>query len=332
MSGAGGVAMGPDHLILLLAALALDAYVGDWFMGRGGSWHPAAIVIRLAGGLERRLNRAARGEGALRVRGALATAAILGAAVAAGIALDFASDHAPLLWVAEFGVIAVVIESRAPYSRIADLAAAIEDGVPADAEATLARIAPRDPVHADAHEMARIGIEALAVGLATGVVGPVLAYLVLGSPGLLGYCAVRALGQHFGRGRPETVAFGAAARVVERIVAVIPGPLGALAIAVAALAQPRASSWRAFVTIARDARRHPDAGAGWPVAAMAGALGLALAGPRRYTARVVKDPWIGRGRARAEPEDMRRALGLFVRAVVLLGAMIVLGALARGGG
>jgi adenosylcobinamide-phosphate synthase len=64
----------------------------------------------------------------------------------------------------------------------------------------------------------------------------------------------------------------------------------------------------------RDARRHRSPNAGWPEAAMAGALGLRLAGPRRYGNRVVDDAWMGRGDTEAGPADIDRALTLYLRA------------------
>jgi adenosylcobinamide-phosphate synthase len=73
----------------------------------------------------------------------------------------------------------------------------------------------------------------------------------------------------------------------------------------------------------RDAGKHRSPNAGWPEAAIAGALGLALAGPRRYAERVVDDPWIGEGRARATPIDMHRALLIYVIACALQGLMLL---------
>lgn len=57
---------------------------------------------------------------------------------------------------------------------------------------------------------------------------------------------------------------------------------------------------------------------------MAGALGLALAGPRRYSGHVAEDPWIGDGRARATPQDIRRALLVYATACGLLIALLAL--------
>ena len=62
----------------------------------------------------------------------------------------------------------------------------------------------------------------------------------------------------------------------------------------------------------KDAGKHSSVNAGWPEAAAAGALGLALAGPRRYGEVMANDPWIGSGRARATDQDIRHMLYLYV--------------------
>ena len=57
--------------------------------------------------------------------------------------------------------------------------------------------------------------------------------------------------------------------------------------------------------------------------AFAGALGLRLAGPRRYHGAAVEDAWMGDGRADATPEDIRRALALLARSCLALAVLVV---------
>ena len=72
----------------------------------------------------------------------------------------------------------------------------------------------------------------------------------------------------------------------------------------------------------RDLKAPPGRQDRRPEGAVAGALGLALAGPRRYGTETVNDPWIGDGRARATALDIRRALYLYVVAGLILAALI----------
>jgi adenosylcobinamide-phosphate synthase len=81
------------------------------------------------------------------------------------------------------------------------------------------------------------------------------------------------------------------------------------------------SAWRAYW---RDARQHRSPNAGWPEAAMAGALGLRLAGPRIYGGVLVDDRWMGDGRAEATVQDIDRALVIY--RVAFAGALLMVAA------
>jgi adenosylcobinamide-phosphate synthase len=102
----------------------------------------------------------------------------------------------------------------------------------------------------------------------------------------------------------------------------LPARIAAAIIATAAAFAPHGKPFAAFHAMRRDARKHKSVNAGWPEAAAAGALGLALAGPRQYEGVVVDDPWIGDGRARVNPDDVRRALFLFALACLIHAALV----------
>ena len=68
------------------------------------------------------------------------------------------------------------------------------------------------------------------------------------------------------------------------------------------------AAWRA---VRRDAPKHRSPNAGWPEAALAGALGFKLAGPRVYGGEVVDDVFMGDGRAELDASDIFRALALY---------------------
>jgi adenosylcobinamide-phosphate synthase len=72
----------------------------------------------------------------------------------------------------------------------------------------------------------------------------------------------------------------------------------------------------------RDAPRHRSPNAGWPEAAMAGSLGLRLAGPRHYGGEVIDDAWMGTGRAEVTPLDIHRALRLLGAATLLVALLL----------
>jgi adenosylcobinamide-phosphate synthase len=119
-------------------------------------------------------------------------------------------------------------------------------------------------------------------------------------------------------------AFGWAAARLDDAANLVPARLAGLLLSAAALAVADASPRQGLRIMLTQARRHRSPNAGWPEAAMAGALGLALSGPKRYPGLVVDDPWIGDGSAMAGPHDVMRALGLYVGACAINGLAVVL--------
>lgn len=82
------------------------------------------------------------------------------------------------------------------------------------------------------------------------------------------------------------------------------------------------ASFQLALTSCRDAPKHASPNAGWPEAAMAGALGLRLGGPRAYGSRQIEGAWLGSGRVDANSDDIRRALQFFRRADLSLWSVI----------
>jgi adenosylcobinamide-phosphate synthase len=115
--------------------------------------------------------------------------------------------------------------------------------------------------------------------------------------------------------------FGWAAARLDDLLNLAPARLSAIFIALAApvaggsIAHAASVAWR-------DAAAHRSPNAGWPESAMAGGLGIALAGPRRYAERTVDDPFLNaEGRRDASADDIGRALRLYVTACVLHAAL-----------
>ena len=79
----------------------------------------------------------------------------------------------------------------------------------------------------------------------------------------------------------------------------------------------------------RDARQHRSVNAGWPEAAVAGALGIRLSGPRIYHGRVANEPWLNRDARDPDAVDIALGLKLYVRAMIVLAGLLVVVALAR---
>jgi adenosylcobinamide-phosphate synthase len=192
----------------------------------------------------------------------------------------------------------------------------------------IAAIVGRDADALDEAGICRAAIESLAENASDGVTAPALWYLVGGLPGMIGYKAINTADSMIGHLSERHRAFGWAAAKLDDLVNLPASRLTGLMFVAAAAIVPGASAssaWRAF---RRDARLHRSPNAGWPEAAMAGALGLRLAGPRIYDGILVDDHWMGDGRAEATVEDIDRALTIyrvgFAGAILLVAAITVL--------
>jgi adenosylcobinamide-phosphate synthase len=161
------------------------------------------------------------------------------------------------------------------------------------------------------------------------VIAPAFWYLLLGLPGLFAYKTASTLDSMIGHRSPKYLYFGWAAARFDDGLNWIPARLTAALICLAALILPGARSAEAARTALVDAKKHRSPNAGWPEAAAAGALGLALGGPRRYAGAVMNEPWLGDGRARVTVADIGAALQLYVAAAACLAGLLAIGATAR---
>jgi adenosylcobinamide-phosphate synthase len=318
----------PDYdsrLLLLLAGLAIDALLGDMPAVFAHIPHPIALAGQAIGFFDRKLNRASRSERSRWERGVVTVIVLVGAAAVLGIAIEWLCRGSLIGAAIEALLIGILLAQRGLYAHVGAVAVALErGGLPAGREA-VRHIVGRDPMRLDAPGVARAAIESLAENFSDGVVAPVFWYLLLGLPGLFAYKMANTLDSMIGHRTARHRAFGWAAARFDDGLNLVPARLSGLLLVAAAMFAGEAAAGRAFAAMLRDARKHHSPNAGWPEAAMAGALGLALAGPRDYVEGRVEDPWIGGGTPLARPADIGRALRLYALACLLL-AGVILGA------
>jgi adenosylcobinamide-phosphate synthase len=176
--------------------------------------------------------------------------------------------------------------------------------------------------------VARAAVESLAENFSDGVVAPAFWLALAGLPGGAAYKAVNTADSMIGHRTPRHRAFGWAAARLDDLLNLPASRLSALLLVAAAALMPGASAGAAWRAVRRDASAHRSPNAGWPEAAMAGALGFALAGPRRYGGELVADAVMGAGGRRAlAAADIRRALRLYWIADALLAALLALAVL-----
>ena len=268
--------------LMLALALLLDACFGEprWLWDRLP--HPAVLAGRLIGAADARLNT---GEGR-RLKGILLVAGLvlLGWGLGWFIAL--------FGWLAQVLVAAVLLAQRSLVQHVRAVALGLRMS-PGEGRRAVARIVSRDTSAMQPADMARAAIESGAENASDGVMAPAFWFLVAGLPGMLVYKLVNTADSMIGYRTPRHEDFGWAAARLDDLLNLIPARLTALALAALS---GRLSDWSAIVA---EARRHRSPNAGWPEAAMARVLDVALAGPRSYDGQMRELAWVN-GQARRE--------------------------------
>ena len=313
---------------VLLACLALlteaaTGYPDRLFRAIG---HPVTWAGRLIAGLDRTLNEPAFPAARRKAGGIVAVAVLVLAAGLPARGVE-AALSAVLGTGAGLAVTALLASSllaqRSLGQHVGQVARALEtDGIEAGREA-VSRIVGRDTQALDEAAVCRAAIESLAENFSDGVVAPAFWLAAGGLPGGAAYKAINTADSMIGHRTPRHEAFGWAAARLDDLVNWPAARLSALLLVAACPLVQGASAGAALRAVLRDARRHRSPNAGWPEAAMAGALGLALAGPRRYGGVLVGDAVMGQGgRRAARPADIGRALALYRAADALLIALV----------
>ena len=304
-------------LPLALAAALLDVTVGYPQAVYRAIGHPVTWMGALVAALERRLNRPTLTFAVGRASGVFALALYLGAV---GVVAGLVSSLAPsgVIGFAALALLASSLPAQQSLDRhVLAVARGLEQGGLAAGRSAVAKIVGRNPETLDEAGVARAALESLAENFSDGVVAP-LFWIALG--GLTGgalYKAVNTADSMIGHKTERFLAFGWAAARLDDLVNLPASRIAALWLIAAAALSPEASAREAWRTVARDARRHRSPNAGWPEAAMAGALGVRLAGPRVYGRTRVDDPFMGDGRATATASDIRRGVALYRRAAAI---------------
>jgi adenosylcobinamide-phosphate synthase len=312
--------------LMAFAALIIEAAVGYPGILYRALGHPVTWMAAWLAWLDRHLNRPILSFRARRASGALALALLLLPAGGFAALLTFA---APGGWIG-FIFLAVLAASLPAQRSLDDHVRAVADALEREGlsggRRGVSMIVGRNPQALDEAGVARAALESLAENFSDGVVAPLFWIVVGGLAGGALYKAVNTADSTIGHKNERYLAFGWAAARLDDLVNLPASRLAALWLVLAAAVLPGASAPAAMRALHRDAGRHRSPNAGWPEAAMAGALGLKLAGPRVYGEQLVEDAFMGDGRQAACAADIRRGLRLYRVACLLQAAAI--GALA----
>lgn len=310
--------------LVMLLALGIEAVIGWPRALHDRIGHPVTWIGRLIAELDAWLNLPEAAAATRRNAGIVAAAVVIAVAVWVGALADWLLPDG---WagLAVAGVLAwPLVAARSLHDHVAAVARPLAAGELAGARAAVAMIVGRDPDRLDEAGVARAALESLAENASDGVVAPLFWGALFGLPGIAAYKAINTLDSMIGHRTPRHEAFGWASARIDDLANLIPARLtGALF----ALAAGRDGARQALAAMRSDAAAHRSPNAGWPEAAMAGALGVRLSGPRVYHDRVADEPWINGAAPDPSADDLGRGLALYRRMVGLVALLLAFAAL-----
>jgi len=300
---------------LPLAALAAEGCIGYPEPIYRRIRHPVVWMGYAIDRLERRWNRADLSDVARRWLGILTVLLVAGGAALAGYVLQIGLNRV------QFGVVVVVLiattglAQHSLFVHVRDVLQPLSNGDLASARVSVARIVGRDTTALDESGVAGAALESLAESFNDGVVAPAFWLLIGGLPGLFAYKALNTADSLIGHREPRWRMFGWAAARADDVANLIPARLAGLLLVLAGQGGGSVM-WR-------DASKHASPNAGWPEAAMAGALNVRLGGPAAYDGVVQERPVFGVGPTPVV-EDLARGLRLYVVACGMLWPLVAI--------
>ncbi len=337
------LAGGPEPMVLLVLVLAADALLGNLNLLRRWLPHPALLLALTVNGLERRLNRGGRSAVKRLVRGVLALSLVLALALGVSWLVILISAALPFGWLVELLFLGALIAQRGPLDEARRLLQALEQGGLEAGRQAAAEIAGPAVQSMDQPALVRAAVSHLAERLLDGLVAALFWFVLLGLPGLAAYRAINIAGRLLDDRNLERRDFGLAASRLDDVVGYLPGRLAGLLVVLAAAFVPSTSPGNALRVMGRDAPRHRSLSLAWVVAAMAGALGLALTeardarGPQGRRAPAAEHQgtapsiWLGKqeGRALAGTADIMRAIYVYALAALISFALVTVVAMVQ---
>lgn len=286
--------------------------------------HPIVWIGGLIGWLESRLNDPELSATQRRRNGMVMLAIILVVSMSAATLLRDLLRNLPLNWIAEGLVASVFLAHRELKQAVLAVATALKQDIET-ARYQVSHIVGRDTAYLDEPAIARAAIESLAENSSDGVVAPLFWFVLLGLPGLVAYKAINTADSMVGHLNDRYRDFGWASAKLDDWVNFVPARITAFAYSLAAWMAPGANPREAWHHATHDAPNHASPNAGWPEAALAGALGFALGGPRAYHGEVLDLPTMGHGRTALGSNDIQRSVDLFdaMGGVIALAIMVL---------
>ena len=306
-----------NNLLVLILAIIVDAVAGDprWLYSRIP--HPIVVIGHQIELLDRFFNRTHYLPVTRKLLGVISVLIIISSAWLIGWLIAWSYNQVSFGVVLQALIVSIFLAQNSLYQHVKSVAKACKADDLIDARSQISHIVGRDPNSLDQRAIGRAAIESLSENFSDGVVAPIFWYVVGGLPALIAYKALNTSDSMIGYLTDKYADFGWCAARFDDAANFIPARLSAFIITIAAFIIPSATGNRAFTTAIRDAKKHRSKNAGWPEAAMAGALGIKIAGPRNYDGILVEDAWMGDGIANVDASHIFMALRIYCVACIL---------------
>jgi adenosylcobinamide-phosphate synthase len=192
----------------------------------------------------------------------------------------------------------------------------------ADGRKAVAMIVGRDTGNLGESDITRAALESLAENTADGIVAPLFWFAVAGLPGIVAYKVINTADSMIGHLSTHHRHFGFFAAKLDDLVNLPASRLTGLFFASAAFLKSKSAAQQSLTSMWQDASKHRSPNAGWPEAAMAGALGVKFGGPRTYEGEWVDLAWMGDGREELKRTDIASGLKLYDHALWIMTATL----------
>ncbi|MBY0355819.1 MAG: cobalamin biosynthesis protein [Rickettsiales bacterium] len=309
-----------ERLFLLAMALYASAMLGGprWLHRLIGTSMMVSAIQRIIERFALRLNRSQRSDDTRRQRGMVLLLGGLVLVILLGVWLHQLAQHSALLSLIEMLILASLIPLRPLYEDVLQVTQALKKGQLEVARKQAAPLARRDADMLDQFTLCRAALEYLAENFADRILAPAFWYVLFGLPGALSVVLVNHLDGLVGHRDRAHVAFGRWPALCDDMLQFLPSRLSVVFLLLATPIVPRTSLRRALRSLIQDSGRFISPNSGLPVSVMAGALGVALAGPRKRHGVLIEDGWTGSGTAKVTISDVRRGQMLYAIACLLL--------------
>ncbi len=316
-----------NQIALACVAFFLEGAIGYPSQVYNVIGHPVGWMGKLISFLDEGLNDPEAAPANNRVNGILALGALIVAVGLPAWLIAKVFSALPYGFALNAIVATAFIAQKSLGDHVRNVAEALSQSL-SKARIEVAKIVGRDPSSLDAGGIAKAALESLAENTSDGVVAPIMWFAITGLPGLVIYKAINTADSMIGHKSEKYLAFGWASARLDDLVNLPASRLTGMLFSAAAYAKNAIAAKQAWQAMWRDAGKHNSPNAGWPEAAMAGALDLKFGGPRNYAGEILELPTMGNGRAPRGAADIIDGLSLYHNAMALLFVLGVILAIA----